>query len=223
MNRADTGRLEHGFKAHLYGGRHGWLLLEMMIALAIFVGIAFVVLGSLGQGVASAQRTRDRARAVDLARSTMAKLEAGLGTPANLSGPVPAWAPDDEPTDDASVGAGVGPAQSVGFDESPRQPTLWEVEIDTLPSDFDGLTHVTVTVVKHDVPESDIAVVSYTLHQLVRLSAQADDSVGEVDALTREAIEGADTNAPGSSGFGEIPMSNSGGFGTGSVGTGGER
>ena len=190
--------------------RRGWLLLEMMIALAIFVGTAFVVLGSIGQGISAVQRTRERARAVDLARSTMAKLEAGLGTATNLSGPVPAWQASDEPADGADQ---FDENAVAGFADAPAPPTLWEVEVSTIPGQFPGLTHVAVTVVKHDAPDSDGVAISFTLHQLVRLATAPADSVGGVDALTTKAEKGARSE---SSGF-------SGPNGFGSFGSGGKQ
>lgn len=155
----------------------GWVLLEMLLALTIFVFMSIAVLGSVTQGIAGAERTRDRTRAVDLARTTMAKLEAGLGTVQNLAGPVPPWEPPlggEGLTDESAV---------FGFGDAPPDPSLWEVEIDTLPSEFPGLTHVTVTAVKRPVPESPRVVASYSLHQLVRLGPDTADAVGGADAI----------------------------------------
>lgn len=159
----------------------GWVLLEMMVSLAIFVVTALAVLSALDRGIASAERTRDRAKAVDLALSTMVKLEAGLGTVQSLVGPVPAWEPplvSDGPFDESAPG---------GFSETVPEDTMWEVEIDTLRSEFPGLTHVTVTVVKRAGMDSDALVASYTLHQLVRLGDEGEDTVGELDDMAVEA------------------------------------
>lgn len=168
----------------------GWILLEMTIALTVFVFSAFAILGAMGQGVNRAERTRDQAKAVELARSALAKLEAGLGTPQNLAGPVPAWTPESDPGESFDENA------DVGFDESLPEPTLWEIEIDTLPSDFAGLTHVSVTAVKRPTPESDRVTASFTLHQLVRLSAGDADVVGDLDDISREAGAGV-RSSPG--------------------------
>ncbi|MBK7406072.1 MAG: type II secretion system protein [Phycisphaerales bacterium] len=162
----------------------GWVLLEMILALTIFIFTALTVLGSIAQGIAAAERTRSHAQAVDLARSTMAKLEAGLGTMQNLAGPVPAWEPDAAPTDGAD-GPGAG-----GFSDTAPPPSLWEVEIDSLPSPFSGLTQVTVTVVKRPAPDSERVVASYSLHQLVHLLPERQDSVGETDPITTEGARG---------------------------------
>ena len=164
--------------------RRGWVLFEMMVALTLFVFTSMAVLGAVGQGFTSAQRTRDHAKAVDLARSTMAKLETGLGTPQNLAGPVPAWEPPldgEAPFDESEAG---------GFSDLPPLPSLWEVEIDTIPSQFPGLTHAIVTVVKRAGPDSDWLVASYTLQQLVRLAPEGEDTVGEMDDIAAEALRG---------------------------------
>lgn len=165
--------------------RDGWVLLEMLLALTIFVFTAMTVLGSIAQGIAAADRTRARSQAVDLARSTMAKLEAGLGTMQNLAGPVPAW----EPVADADT-----PLDSevdFGFSDTPPPPSLWEVEIDSLPSQFSGLTQVTVTAIKRPAPDSDRVIASYTLHQLVRLMPEQPDDVGAIDDISGAASRGS--------------------------------
>lgn len=156
---------------------HGaWVLLELLLALTIFVFAAIAVLGAVSQGIAGAERTRDRAKAVDLARSTMARLEAGLGTVQSLAGPVPAWEPEMNP--------GSQPGQfDAAPSDMPAPPSLWEVEIDTIASEFPGLTHVTVTAVKRAAPESERLAASFSFHQLVRIGPELDDSVGEIDRL----------------------------------------
>jgi type II secretory pathway pseudopilin PulG len=147
----------------------GWVLLELLLALTIFVFTAISVLGAVSQGIAGAERTRDLAQAADLARSTMAKLEAGLGTIQNLAGPVPAW--DPAAATDAEFSE-----LGAGSSDSPPLPSLWEIEIDTLASEFPGLTHVTVTAIKRPIPESERIAASFALHQLVRLGPDAADA-----------------------------------------------
>jgi type II secretory pathway pseudopilin PulG len=177
--------------------RTGWVLLEMMVSLTIFVFVALTVLGAIGQGITAAERTRDRTRAVDLARSTMAKLEAGLGTAQSLAGPVPLWEPPldaDAPFDEAEDG---------GFSEIAPAPSAWEVEIDTIPSEFPGLTHVIVTAVKRPSPESEETTASYTLQQLVHLAPEVEDTVGELDDIAAGATRGAPVGGPAGRSGGE--------------------
>ncbi|MBC7771966.1 MAG: hypothetical protein H7210_05690, partial [Pyrinomonadaceae bacterium] len=59
------------------GARRGTMLLEVMLALALFIGAGAAVLSIVGQSVGSLKATRERQHAVDLARSAMAELEAG--------------------------------------------------------------------------------------------------------------------------------------------------
>lgn len=160
------------------GTERGWVLLEMMISLAIFVMTAIAMLSAMDRGLSSAERTRDQAKAVDLAVSTMVKLEAGLGTVQSLVGPVPAWEPplasDEGMFDESAPG---------GFSETIPEDSMWEIEIDTVRSEFPGLTNVTVTVLKRAGVGSESLVASYSLHQLVRLGEESEDTVGELDDM----------------------------------------
>jgi type II secretory pathway pseudopilin PulG len=132
-------------------------LLECVVALAIFVGAGLAVLVMVERAVAGATLARDRERAADLARSAMAKLEAGLESPETLAGPVPAWQ-DDEAAVSGSSGA----------------PTLWTLEVRTQPSAFQGLTLVTVKAARLASAESSTETASFTLTQLVRLGRAAE-------------------------------------------------
>lgn len=136
------------------------------MALTIFVSLALVTLGTVSMAVASVVRARDVQSAADIARSTMSRLEAGLGTAQNLSGPVAPWDP-------ASDGGG----DSSAFSESIPVPTGWEVEIQTSPSSFEGLTLVEVSVTRRDPPGSDVIAASFTLRQLVRLGGVGEEGV----------------------------------------------
>ena len=65
----------------LRADRRGGLLLETLIAIAIFVGIATFALGAVRDSVVAAERARLRIVAVDLASSRIAEIEAGLVSP----------------------------------------------------------------------------------------------------------------------------------------------
>jgi type II secretory pathway pseudopilin PulG len=157
--------------------RRGWVLFEMMVAFTIFIITAAAVLGAVSQAVTAAERTRDRTKAVDIARSAMAKLEAGLGTAQTLAGPLMPWEPTIDPD------APFDETADFGFSEIAPLPSPWEVEIDTIPSRFPGLTHVIVTATKRPSPESDRIIASYALHQLVRMAPDIEDTVGEIDDM----------------------------------------
>lgn len=150
-----------------------------MLALAIFTMSGLAILGVINQTLAGLSAARDAQRAADLAVSAMAEIEAGISTPEALNGPVPVWDPAVE-LDGATP-------------DGPPEPLLWELQIETEGSSFAGLTAVTIHARKLAAPDSDQVVASYTLRQLVRLSARADDVVGEEDELAAAAREALGT------------------------------
>lgn len=157
--------------------RRGALLLELVLALAIFVVAGSAILMLVDRTLTGTMRLRQQERAADLARSAMARIEAGIDTPMTLNGPVPPWRDEETP----DVGGGLA--------SSAAPETGWELRIDTEPSQFRGLTRVTVTAQRRregqEQPDA-----SYTLHQLVRLSPQAEDRAGEEGDLSEAAKRG---------------------------------
>lgn len=156
--------------------RRGGLLLEVMVALAIFIAAALTILGAVGDASESLESSRLKQRATDLARSAIAKIEAGIETAETLNGPVPEWR-DEE-------------ASSAAFEDELPPPSGWELAVVTTPFGAGDLTMVEVTAVKR-LEGSGRTVASATLRQLVRLSAAVPDQVGAVDEVTREAARGA--------------------------------
>jgi len=63
----------------------GSILLEVVVSIAMFVAVGITILGVMGQGEAALRAARNSQRAMDLARSAMAAIEAGLATPQNVS------------------------------------------------------------------------------------------------------------------------------------------
>ena len=157
--------------------RHrGGLLLEVMLALAIFIGTALTILSAVAGASESLDASRLRQRATDLARSAIAKIEAGIETAETLNGPVPVWRDDD--------------AESEEFDDELPPPSGWELSIVTTPFGAGELTMLEVTAVKR-TEVSGKTVATATLRQLVRLTPAVRDQVGEVDEVSREAARGA--------------------------------
>jgi type II secretory pathway pseudopilin PulG len=151
--------------------RRGAMLLEMMLALAIFVMAGTAILTLVDGSVRSLERARLHAQAADLARTAMAKIEAGIATPRSLHGPARSWLEE-------AAERGEAPEDL----SAPRQgPTGWELRIESDPSQFAGLTRVTITAAKLDASEAPL--VSYTLRQLVRLGGREEDRAGEIDEL----------------------------------------
>ncbi|MCA9288738.1 MAG: hypothetical protein KDA05_09155 [Phycisphaerales bacterium] len=165
--------------------RRAWVLMEVILALSIFTMAALVVLSAMNQSFADVETARQRTHALDLARSALAQLEAGLKQPDELIGPVPAWSEAD-----------TAPDTELAFEDDLPEPTGWELEIDTNASAFPGLTLVTVTALRRNGATGE-PILATTLHQLIRLSSPIDDTVGEQDELATEAIRGAGRARPG--------------------------
>lgn len=167
-------------------GRRGALLLEAVIAVAIFVAAGSAILAVVNDSAAAMARARDMIAAADLARSAMARLEAGIANVRELNGPVPLW------RDDESAREGDAGSTPAGFADAPPEPSRWELRVTTDRSAFAGLTRVTVEAFKRSAPGSDRLEASYTLRQLVRLSPDAEDRAGEADELSRAAERGVE-------------------------------
>jgi hypothetical protein len=159
--------------------RRGALLMEVLISIAIFTMSGLVILGI-------SMRIRDRLvdtqrqqQAVDLARSVVSHLEAGLATVRNV----------DEVVMD-----------ELGLDpETSLEPPPWQVEIETEPSSFTGLTVVTV-IVRESIEQSlgagglpttsagDVGPEAYRLVQLLDLGEAEEPDEFEVDPLDEEEV-----------------------------------
>ena len=155
--------------------RHtGAMLLEVMLAVGLFVGSAAFCLAVTRSLFASLQRTDRRHLAVDLARSKLAELEAGLVTVQELRGE---WsgAVGSRPEDDLETMA-PGP--------------IWEIDVTTSLSEYPGLSLIELTVMEifHDTGADRDDAVSFTLRRLIALREQ-DPEAYETDELL-EGLEG---------------------------------
>ncbi len=153
--------------------KRGSILLECMFALAIFIGAGVAIYSAVTRSVESVERTTRIERAADLARGAIAQISAGIAEPETLNGPVPEWRDERDGT----------------FDES-GAVSAWELEIETEPSQFDGLTLVRVRALLRDPPGGDHIAASFELAQLVRLSQVSAVPVEE-DPLMEAARRGA--------------------------------
>ncbi len=144
--------------------RRGAALLECVLALALFVACGMAVLAMVDHAVDSVASTRDAEQAADIARSAMARIEAGLSTPQALNGPVVSWGGDE---------------QGQKIENTTASSAAWSLEIETEPSQFEGLTKVTVRAIKQAGGRGDQELASYTLHQLVRLTEKSDGPVAK--------------------------------------------
>jgi len=151
----------------------GAILLEVMLAIGLFVGAAAFCLGVTRNLFAALDRADRRKLAIDLARSRLAELEAGLVNVQDLRGE---WS--------GGVGSRPDDAELIATESGPR----WEIDAVTTRTEYPGLSliELTITAVPPDgVLESHV--VSFTLRQLVALREQ-DPEAYEMD----EMLEGLD-------------------------------
>jgi hypothetical protein len=133
--------------------RRGGILFEIVLAVALFAGAAAYTLASVRSVFSTLDQTRRRQGAVDLARSKLAELEAGLINIADLR-------------------SGLG-ATTIDLAEQQQnlrkagQPS-WTFALKTSRTEFTGLSLVELTV-REDASGDESGTVSYTLRQLMPL------------------------------------------------------
>jgi hypothetical protein len=127
------------------GFRRGWLLLECLLSLALFLAAAVVVFEAVGRSSDSVHLTRRVMQAADLARSAMSRIEAGDALPETLSGPV------EMGTDSAAAGE------------------HWELEVQTEAAGPTGLMRVSVRAILRPYEGSERELASFTLVQAIRI------------------------------------------------------
>ncbi len=128
----------------MIGRRRGLLLLEMVIALAIFVAVGTLILSTIRQAMLSTRDAKDLVRAEDFAASVLALIETEIDTAENLNGPLPEWDPEE-----GYFGGAIASASAMGFASASE---TWIVEIETAPAGAAGFTSVIVTVSLEDRP-----------------------------------------------------------------------
>ena len=104
--------------------------MELVVALAIFASTAMLTLSVLNNSYASLERARNEQLAVDLARSKLAELEAGLLSIGDLQDVVI-----------ERVGS-IDLYESMSLDEESN----WLIDVQTGPSEFAGLALVEIRV-----------------------------------------------------------------------------
>ncbi len=157
----------------------GAILLEVMLAIGLFVGAAAFCLGVTKRLFWALERADHRRLAIDLARSKLAELEAGLITVQDLRGE---WSGGvgSRPDDDERAGAVAGPS--------------WEIDAITTRTEYRGLSLIELTITEVP-PDGGVEShgVSFTLRQLIALREQ-DPEAYEVDEMLEglEDFEGGD-------------------------------
>lgn len=155
--------------------RHrGAILLEVLLAIGLFAGAATFCLGVTKSLFSAFDRTDRRRMAIDLARSKLAELEAGLISVQDLRGE---WS------------GGVGSRQDdVELDGVALGPH-WEIDAVTTRTEYPGLSLIELTITEVP-PDGGVEghVVSFTLRQLIALREQ-DPEMYEADEML-EGLEG---------------------------------
>ena len=157
------------------GRRHarGSVLFEILLSVALFVGAATFALGAMKSVFSALDRTRREQEALDLARSALAELEAGLTTTADLRG--------DGPRSVGSMKANdrrrLDPAAAT---------SRWVFDLDTQRTEFAGLSLVELTVSEgtEDGPDpSSPQGISVTIRQLMPLRESEAEAYEQDDLL----------------------------------------
>jgi hypothetical protein len=159
--------------------RRGALLLELLLSVALFTMCALVILSVATDVLSSVESARRRQEAVDVARTVLASLEAGLATVQNV---------DDLVQGERAEG---GP-----LDEEDRR---WQIDVETEPSQFPGLTVVTVIV--RDLRGADPLAANTTLRnptleapeafrlvELLDIGEVEEEEGFEIDPLDEEGV-----------------------------------
>lgn len=160
-------------RLRIASSRRGGVLLEVLLALVLFVSAAMATLGVVDRLIENSYTLEQRRIAADLARSAMAKLEAGLATPETLSGPV-------RPEED---------------DGGTAEISDWVLEVQTETSPFPNLTNVSVTAMLAPGGDIENPKSSFTLRQLVRLARRQPEALQD-DPLSGMAGTGREEAAP---------------------------
>jgi hypothetical protein len=145
------------------------VLFEVLLSIALFAGAAAFTLGASRSALTAIERASLDALALDLARAKLAELDAGTTSIAALR-------------EEANGIEQVGSLTEFGADAEsfdPERTPVWELDVDSEPTEFTGLSLVTITV--REVNSDATA----TLRQLVRLVEEGDERYDE-DAMLRD-------------------------------------
>lgn len=140
------------------------ILLECVLALALFVGAGLAILTLADRASESMLAARTVQTAADIAASAMAQIEAGILSPEAIQGDSHKWMDADSRWTDSPSWQG------------------WRIELDSEPATEDALTVIGITVFKDpDGRTSDVPI--YRLRQIVSLLPPRSDGIGSDDPL----------------------------------------
>lgn len=170
--------------------RRGSILLEVLLSIALFVGAGAYCLASTRSVLDALDRTQREARALDLARSKLAELQAGLTSITQLEAP---WSGE------------VGSYQPDALEQLDID-LPWTIDVESAATEFGDLSLVTMTVAEN--AGEGAAPISVTLRALVLLrdvepqDVEADDLLD--DLPPPEVEEGA--SPTGGAASGDVPQ-----------------
>jgi type II secretory pathway component PulJ len=134
------------------------VLFEVVLAVALFAGTGAFALASIKTVFAALDRSRREQELVDLARSRMAELEAGLVNLNDLRGEA-----------DAVTASGSESANDRINDLTRGERSRWSLDVQTSRTEFTGLTLVEITANETNPAVPEAQRLSYTLRQLMAL------------------------------------------------------
>jgi len=126
----------------------GALLLELLIALTIFVAAGLTVLAVIRQSVGDARAVDLQLRAQDLVFSAAARIASGVSTPEQEHGPVPVW------SDDEANG---------GFDDRPPPSSGWSIRVETSRSGFGDAGLIRISALRGEGEERQAVAIASTV------------------------------------------------------------
>lgn len=169
----------HGCQSAGRRTARGALLLELLIALAIFVAAGLTVLAVIRQSVGDARAVDLQLRAQDLVYSSAARIAAGISTPEQEHGPVPVW------SDDAS---------GEGFDDRPPAASGWSIRVETSRSGFGDASLIRISALRGEGEESMAVAMASTVLIARTGRVMEDDELPEDE--TYRAIDRIQERAP---------------------------
>ena len=146
----------------------GGVLLETLIAIALFAGAGTFALRATASIFGRLDRLQREQLAVDIAASRLDELAAGLISLADLN----------EGTIDA-----VGSRESFGGDATDPLAVQWTVDVETERTEYPGLTLVVLTVALDDgrIAPDDPEALRVTLRRVLRLRGEDAEAFREDD------------------------------------------
>jgi hypothetical protein len=151
--------------------QRGAILLELLIALAMLAMAGLAIAGAIERGISSTERASARARAMDLARSAMSLIDAGVVSPEVVSGPVEGGSMLENPVWGDDAGLGINEM----FDRAGLSAPGWRIDIETMDVGS-GLTLVTIGVV--DLGRGEDAAPEALLAQVVAAESRGPSTGG---------------------------------------------